>query len=67
MRQTLRIAMADFPALLVIGPLQRALRSTAPGLDLVIQPWHGPKPRQARGGRHHRSGDFGLSDRGCRD
>ncbi|HBD92030.1 MAG: LysR family transcriptional regulator [Rhodobacteraceae bacterium GWE1_64_9] len=41
LRQTLRIAMADFPALLVIGPLQRALRSTAPGLDLVIQPWHG--------------------------
>lgn len=41
LRQTLRIAMADYPALFVTGPLQRALADTAPGLDLVIQPWHG--------------------------
>lgn len=40
-RQTLRIAMADYPALFVTGPLQRALAETAPGIDLVIQPWHG--------------------------
>lgn len=40
-RQCLRIAMADYPALFVVGPLQRALAETAPGIDLVIQPWHG--------------------------
>ena len=40
-RQRLRIVMADFPALLVTGPLLRALADTAPGIDLVIQPWHG--------------------------
>ncbi|MCO5064357.1 MAG: LysR family transcriptional regulator [Rhizobiaceae bacterium] len=40
-RQTLHILMADYPALFVIGPLQRALQETAPGIDLVIQPWHG--------------------------
>lgn len=40
-RQTLRIGMADYPALIVAGPLQRALADSAPGIDLVIQPWHG--------------------------
>lgn len=40
-RQTLRIGMADYPALFVTGPLQRALAGSAPGIDLVIQPWHG--------------------------
>ena len=40
-RQTLRITMADYPALFVIAPLQRELQRSAPGLDLVIQPWHG--------------------------
>ena len=40
-RQRLRLVMADFPALLVTGPLLRALADTAPGIDLVIQPWHG--------------------------
>ncbi|AMY68371.1 LysR family transcriptional regulator [Frigidibacter mobilis] len=40
-QQVLRISMADYPALLVIGPLQRALASSAPGIDLVIQPWQG--------------------------
>ncbi|TJZ90240.1 LysR family transcriptional regulator [Paracoccus gahaiensis] len=40
-RQCLRISMADYPALFVTGPLQRALTETAPGIDLVIQPWHG--------------------------
>lgn len=39
--KTLRIVIADYPALLVIAPLQRALGETAPGIDLVIQPWHG--------------------------
>ncbi|WP_295810822.1 LysR family transcriptional regulator [uncultured Nitratireductor sp.] len=40
-RQTLRITMADYPALLVIAPMQRELQYSAPGIDLVIQPWHG--------------------------
>lgn len=40
-RQTLRLIMTDFPALYVIGPLQQQLRRSAPGIDLVIQPWHG--------------------------
>jgi len=40
-RQTLRITMADYPALFVIAPLQQELQRSAPGLDLVIQPWHG--------------------------
>jgi len=41
LQQTLRISMADYPALLVTGPLQRALHSSAPRIDLIIQPWHG--------------------------
>lgn len=41
LRQTLRISMADYPAILVTGPLQRALQGSAPGIDLIIQPWHG--------------------------
>ena len=40
-RQTLRITMADYPALLVISPLQQQLQRSAPGIDLVIQPWSG--------------------------
>jgi DNA-binding transcriptional LysR family regulator len=40
-RQRLRLVMADYPGLLVTVPLLRALVSTAPGIDLVIQPWHG--------------------------
>jgi len=40
-RQSIRIAMADYPALFVISPLQRELQRSAPGVDVVIQPWHG--------------------------
>ncbi|KKB10467.1 LysR family transcriptional regulator [Devosia geojensis] len=40
-RQTLRVTMADFPALIVVAPLIRQLRQSAPGVDLIIQPWHG--------------------------
>ncbi|MHC1550567.1 LysR family transcriptional regulator [Phyllobacterium sp. K27] len=46
-RQTLRIAMADYPALFVIGPLLKNLRDTAPGIDLVIQPWQGAEAIKA--------------------
>ena len=41
MRRTLRITMADYPALLVVALLQQELQHSAPGIDLVIQPWHG--------------------------
>lgn len=47
LRQTLRISMADYPALLIIGPLQRALQTSAPGIDLILQPWHGPEAAEA--------------------
>lgn len=46
-RQTLRISMADYPALFVIGPLLENLQVTAPGIDLVIQPWHGADAAKA--------------------
>lgn len=40
-RQKLSITTADYPALLIIPPLQRELQRSAPGIDLVILPWHG--------------------------
>ncbi|AOF89752.1 LysR family transcriptional regulator [Sinorhizobium sp. RAC02] len=40
-RQTVRIVTADHPGILVAGPLHHALARSAPGIDLVIQPWHG--------------------------
>lgn len=40
-RQSLRLLMADYPALFVLPPLQRALQCSAPGIDLVILPWNG--------------------------
>ena len=46
-KMTLRLSMADYPALFVIGPLQQALQTSAPGIDLVIQPWHGAEAAQA--------------------
>lgn len=39
LRRVVRVQMADFPAAVVLPPLQRALAETAPGIDLVIQPW----------------------------
>ncbi|WP_199089813.1 LysR family transcriptional regulator [Bosea sp. ASV33] len=39
--QSIRITTADYPALFVIPPLQRELQRSAPGIDVVIQPWHG--------------------------
>ncbi|MDP3340831.1 LysR family transcriptional regulator [Frigidibacter sp.] len=47
LQQVLRISMTDFPALLVIGPLQQALATSAPGIDLVFQPWHGAEAARA--------------------
>ncbi|MCR6499723.1 LysR family transcriptional regulator [Shinella sp. CPCC 101442] len=40
-RQTVRVTTADHPGILIAGPLHRALARSAPGIDLVIQPWHG--------------------------
>jgi len=41
LRQTVRIVMADHPAVVIVGPLHQELAKSAPGIDLVIQPWHG--------------------------
>ncbi|RZS83122.1 DNA-binding transcriptional LysR family regulator [Phyllobacterium myrsinacearum] len=40
-RQTVRIAMADLAGMVVVSPLHQTLAASAPGIDLVIQPWHG--------------------------
>lgn len=46
-RQSLRIAIADYPAVFVIARLQRAIGESAPGIDLVIQPWRGAEAARA--------------------
>lgn len=46
-RQTLRITTADYPALLVVAPLQQQLQRSAPGIDLVIQPWSSAEAARA--------------------
>jgi len=40
-KQTVRIVMADHPAVIVTRSLFSQLADTAPGIDLVIMPWHG--------------------------
>ena len=40
-RRTVRIVTADHPGIVIAGPLHRALARTAPGIDVVVQPWHG--------------------------
>jgi DNA-binding transcriptional LysR family regulator len=40
-RQCVRVVTADHPGILITGPLHRALARSAPGIDIVIQPWHG--------------------------
>ena len=39
--------MANSRALFVVAPLQQELQRTAPGIDLVIQPWHGTNAARA--------------------
>ena len=39
--RTVRIMTADLPAAMVTGPLLEALRQSAPGITVIIQPWHG--------------------------
>ena len=41
LRQTVRVQMADYPATVVLGPLQKKLASSAPGIDLVLHSWPG--------------------------
>lgn len=40
-KTTMRLTMADLPALLVIEPLLADLSVSAPGIDVILQPWHG--------------------------
>ncbi|VVP72172.1 HTH-type transcriptional regulator SyrM 1 [Pseudomonas fluorescens] len=46
LRQTVRVVMADFPAIIVAHPLHQRLAQRAPGIDLVIQPWQGGEAAQ---------------------
>ena len=51
-RRTVRLSMADQPAALVLAPLLRALRETAPGeIDLALTPWRGGAAEAGGAGR----------------
>lgn len=39
--RTVRIVTADLPAGIMTGPLLETLRQSAPGITVIIQPWHG--------------------------
>ncbi|WP_106754096.1 LysR family transcriptional regulator [Pannonibacter carbonis] len=39
--RTVRIVTADLPACIMTGPLLETLRQSAPGITVIIQPWHG--------------------------
>lgn len=41
LRQTIRLVMADHPAIVIAPALQAELARSAPGMTLVIMPWHG--------------------------
>lgn len=41
LRQTVRIVTSDLPAAIIAGPLHRMLAETAPGMEVVIEPWTG--------------------------
>lgn len=40
-RQTVRVVMADYPAVVIAPELHRRLAGTAPGITVAIMPWHG--------------------------
>lgn len=40
-RQTVRLIISDHPAILVASELHGRLKESAPGLDIVLMPWHG--------------------------
>lgn len=50
-RRTVRVVMADLPAMMIATGLHRCLADSAPGVDLVIQPWHGAHAAQEALGR----------------
>ena len=39
LRQVIRIVLADYPAAIIAAPLLQNLTATAPGVDIVFQPW----------------------------
>lgn len=41
LRQTVRLVLSDYPATVIAGPLHKRLSVEAPGLDVIIEPWHG--------------------------
>jgi DNA-binding transcriptional LysR family regulator len=41
LKQTVRIVMSDYPAAVIAGRLHTSLTQTAPGIDVVIEPWTG--------------------------
>lgn len=41
LQATIRLTMADSPALLLVEPLLADLAGSAPGIDIVLQPWRG--------------------------
>ncbi|EJN04526.1 LysR family transcriptional regulator [Phyllobacterium sp. YR531] len=41
LRQTVRIIMGDYPTMVIAAELHQQLAMKAPGVNLVIQPWHG--------------------------
>lgn len=41
LRQTVRLVMADHPAIVIAPALQAELAQSAPGITLAIMPWHG--------------------------
>ncbi|MFD2263984.1 LysR substrate-binding domain-containing protein [Lacibacterium aquatile] len=41
LRRTIRMIFTDHPAALIAANLHGCLKETAPGLDMVLMPWHG--------------------------
>jgi DNA-binding transcriptional LysR family regulator len=59
LRARLRLTMADLSSLLVLEPLLADLARTAPGIDIVLQPWAGAE--QARRALKDGSTDIAVS------
>jgi len=57
--QTVRLVMADAPAISLLPNLLAELARTAPGITLVLQPWHGAEA--ALGALARGSADLALS------
>jgi DNA-binding transcriptional LysR family regulator len=58
-KATLRLTMADLSALLVLEPLLADLARSAPGVDIILQPWAGAE--QARRALKDGSTDIAVS------